>query len=74
MRVTRPAAIVVHGDRSAESPDAFQLGGHPMLAIYRTDLTAYDTDVGGGHPLREGRVDTTAWAALLTSVVISHNR
>ena len=45
-----------------------------MLTVYRTDLTAYDADVGGRHPLRERRVDPTAWAALSTSVVISHNR
>ena len=45
-----------------------------MLAIYRADLTAHGADVGGRHPLRERRVDPTAWAALSTSVVISHNR
>ena len=44
-----------------------------MLAIYSTDLTAYDTDVGGRNPLRE-RVDPTVRAALSTGVVISHNR
>ena len=65
---------MVRGDRNAESPDAFDLGGRPILAIYSKDLTAYDTDVGGRYPLREGRVDPTVRAALSTGVVISHNR
>ena len=73
-RVTRPATVVLVGDRGVEGPDAPHLGRHPMLAMYLTNLAAHNAEIGGRRTLREGRVDPTTRTALPARVVESHNR